>query len=263
MTSLHDQDPHQTAHQLPPELEGYEVTPEDLAFFGSPEMDDDTKERLEGILAETALSDHELPAYELRGDEDDDFVQSLRTFQRQFNVRQDANVIYPGSSTHVGVARAFGKNQVTHVDPDIGAAKALHQHGYKVIDKKIEDYEPDEKGDVVVALNSYGNLTQAEADRLIKEGGYLVANNYTGWANDAAHLENFSLVGAMLPAYAEGGTFLEGEDIPQGATDIVTNYYLFPPEGGVKRVTADTPGASPDESARYPDGLFVFRKLSS
>jgi hypothetical protein len=211
-------------------------------------------------LAHASLSEHERPASELSGDEEDDFVQSLRRFKEQFHIPDDAKVIYPGSSTHVGTARAFGKDNVVHVDPDDRAVGVLEGHGYKAVARGISEYTPDEKSDVIVGLNSYGILSQEDVERLLNDGRYLVTNNYTNWAHEAAELENLSLVGAMLPRYEEGGVFLEGEDIPENATDIVTRYYRFPKEGGVFPAKEGDPGALPDESARYPDGLFVFRK---
>lgn len=259
MTNI-DDDP--STYQLPLKVEEYVPTPEEIAMFASPEQDPETTERLKRILAEAAIERQNLPDLEISGDEEDDFVQSLRTFQKQFQIPEDAEVIYPGSATNVGPDRVFGKDHVTHVDPDQRAVDALEKHGYQAVPKGISEYDPDKKGDVMVALNSYGRLSPEDVERLLNDGGYLVTNNYTGWASDAADMENLSLVGTMLPRYSEGGAFLEGDAIPEGATDIVTRYYRSPGGKGLVKAEPNEPGAWSDDSARYPDGLFIFRKTA-
>jgi hypothetical protein len=259
MTHPHNKDPQ--THELPPELQDVGVTPEDLAFFASPEIDEEPDiSGATGDLAKTAFSSPEhVRSLELSATEDDEFVESLQSIRDKLDLPENAEVIYPGSGDHIGVARVFGRDHVVHVDPDEHAINVLEHHGFKAVAEKISDYSPRDRSDAIVALNSYGRLTEEDVNRLLKDGGYLVTNNYTGWANDAASLENLSLVGGMIPSYSDGA-YYEGDDLPEGATDIVTRYYRFPKEGGVFPAKEGEPGAEPDRSARYPSGLFVFRK---
>ncbi len=257
MSQRDERDPFQ--EDLPSELRGFEVSAEDLALFAGAEDEPVMTEAIGKDMARTAFSEHTVPDLELSEDKEDEFTGSLRAIRDHLDLPEHPSVIYPGSSTHIGVARVFGKENVIHVDPDERATNTLSNHDYRVAVQGISDYEPAKPSDLMVALNSYGELGEDDVDRLIKGGGYLITNNYTNWAGDGMRLKNLSLVGAFLPSYFEG-SYVESDDIPQDATDMHTTYYYFPPEGGMKVTTADQPGAFPDESARYPDGLFVFKK---
>ncbi len=195
-------------------------------------------------------------------DEKDEFVVALKRIKTQLGIEPGSSVIYPGSSTHAGVARVFGKEHVQHVDPDGAAMKVMEAEGYNVTVSTIEDYHPLEQADVMVALNSYGVVTPEILDRLIKKGGYIIANNHTYWAHEIVEMHTTELVGAVMPDYRMAtASWMKGEQIPSDATDIVTQYYVLKDNGNVVRGTAES-HTFEDESARYPDALFIFKLKS-
>lgn len=234
---------------LPPEFVGIEVTPEDIALFT-------------GAVEEP--SDYLPVQFEIRrpeiSDQEDSFTNSLRKLQDEFQIPIGSTVLNPGSSTHVGAALIFGKEHVTHVDPDEVACEVLRENGYAAETARIEDYTPEQPFDAMVALNSYGSVDEATLSKLVRPGGYIITNNYTGWAEDLSKLTgSVELAGAWLPTYLdEDAKLYRGEEVPEDATGWVQDYYRMPPGGGISRGTPEDHDFA-DESARYPDGLFVFR----
>lgn len=197
--------------------------------------------------------------YELGGDMDDSFVTTLRGVKDWLQIPDDANIVYPGSSAHVGVARVFGKENVVHVDPDEIAVRTLTSADYAAVKSTIEEYKPVEPADVMVALNSYGSITADVLERLVKPGGIVIANNYTHWAHELSKLPNVTLESALLPSYMdENASYVEGDDIPDGACDLVMQYWRISREGSVELGTPAN-NTFAEESPKYPDGLFVFR----
>lgn len=198
---------------------------------------------------------------EVFGDTDDSFVDSLKTIIHSLGEKKDVSVIYPGSGAHVGVARVFGKEHVVHVDPDTDAFDALNNNGYAAVKSTIEDYMPNAPADGMVALNSYGTPSKELIGRLVKPGGFVVANNYTHWASVLAKMgETLELVGAVMPDYQlHDSEFVDNSKIPKGATEIDKAYILVDRDANVKPGTPDN-FTIQNESPRYPDALFVFRR---
>ncbi len=197
---------------------------------------------------------------EVVADPDDSIIKSLTMLKERLQIPDDARVVYPGSDTHVGAATVFGKENVTHVDPDESAALSLAKYGYLAKAENIEDHMPT-KGpyDVMFALNSYGQLDREGFARLVKPGGLILANNYTHWAHDIPE-SGIELVGAILPnMYAEEAEYTTEAAKLKDSTDIVHEYIRISPGGKVELFNEPTPGAFADESARYPDALFVFQ----
>jgi hypothetical protein len=48
------------------------------------------------------------------GSDDDEFVNALTSLKERFGLDEEARVVYPGSSTHIGVAHVFGGQNVIH-----------------------------------------------------------------------------------------------------------------------------------------------------
>ncbi len=193
------------------------------------------------------------------GDKEDDFVKTIRDLKERLGIADGSKVVYPGSSTHVGVARVFGKERVVHVDPSEEACEALEVSGYLVEQMRIEDYVPDEKADVIVALNSYGEPTAAMLEQVLKPGAFVIANNYTHWAAELFALEDVSLVGAVLPAYGhENSHYVTDKEVSDTAIAILPST-IYIKDGNI----ASGPGPGvfefPDSQPNYPDALFVFK----
>jgi hypothetical protein len=178
---------------------------------------------------------------EVFGDTDDSFVDSLKIIMESLGEKMGVSVIYPGSGAHVGVARVFGKEYVVHVDPDTDAFDALNNNGYAAVKSTIEDYMPAEPADGMVALNSYGTPSKELIGRLVKSGGFVVANNYTHWASELAKMgETLELVGAVMPDYhPHDSEFVDVSKIPEGATEIDKEYILVDRDANVKPGTPE------------------------
>lgn len=196
------------------------------------------------------------------GDTEDEFVKALRGLQQLVGLEDSASVIYPGSSTHVGVARVFGKGNVVHVDPDSGAMDVLTEQGYLAVESTIEAYSPDKPVDAIVALNSYGVPTAETITRLVKPGGFVIANNWTHWAAELAKLgDTLELVGAIMPDYQTPDAKFAGADaLPHDVTDLVKHYFVLESGGEMKAGTPENHTFA-DESPTYPDALFVFKRI--
>ena len=221
-------------------------------------MPDGQQARGEAVLR-AALS----KKLEVFGDEEEPFVQSLRVLKDALHIHEDAQVVYPGSSTHVGVARVFGKECVTHVDPEDEACSVLKNAGYTAEAIGIEDYHPKEPADLMVALNSYGEPTAKMLKNVLKPGGLVITNNYTHWATELSAIEGVTLQSAMLPDYRSGNAELvDSARVPKNATEIVEQEFVIT-RGG--RMLPYEPGERAEglvtsiSSPRYPDALFVFR----
>ncbi len=211
------------------------------------------------ILIETAVRESFSQGLELFGDCDDAFVNRLKDLNESLNVPDDAHIIYSGSSTHVGVARVFGKKNVVHVDPEEQACDLLSAAGYIAEALKIEDYHPDEKADVLVALNSYGTPSEEVIRNTVKPGGVIITNNYSHWANELNKLDGVTLKAALMPSYLdESAELVDGGDIPSDATALTEVTYSIDKDG---RLNSKDPDANvfTDVKPKYPDALFVFQ----
>lgn len=174
----------------PPEIQSQDNQPE-LEITGG-------NSRLRALLRRLRQEPQRL---EILDDGEDAFVMGLRALKDEFQIPDGVSVMYPGSSTHVGVARVFGKEAVTHIDPDEHAVEALDRNGYKTAKCGIEEYLPVERHDGLIALNSYGRPTDEVLSKTLKPGGFIIANNYTHWAHMLQALSGVTLEAAMLPAY--------------------------------------------------------------
>jgi len=203
---------------------------------------------------------------ELEGNPEGPFVKSLTLIRERFDIPEGVTALYPGSATHTDVAIVFGKDNVTHVDPDEKACTALSDAGYSAVAKGIEEYIPDEPFDVMVLLNSYGEINESNKEKireLVKPGGIIIANNYTEWAHDLAQLTDImDLKGALLPDYHDPvAKFYEADEVPVDATEVRTSYYTSVTDGSQPPIK---PGTLEQhdyalELPNNPDALFVFQ----
>lgn len=216
----------------------------------------------EDRLAIEAISKHLSHTPEAVVNPDDPFLGPLQTIREHLELPDDVSVAYPGSATHTTVAEFFGKDKVVHIDPDEGTCKALRASGYQAVAQTIEDYIPTEPHDLIVTLNSYGTLTEEKVRQVVKPGGYIVTNNYTYWAGElAAMTDTVELKAAILPAWSDASAkFIEGEAIPDNATDIVTKYLKISREAKITNGTPEDHDLAQPTPA-YPDGLFVFQRV--
>lgn len=253
MTQLPESSPHTPEENTPnPQLsEG-----ENGLVFGAG-LSPEEAARLASVLNRLRDEPKELEVY---GDEDDAFVVQLRNIAQKLGISQDVSVIYPGSHVHVGVARVFGKEHVTHVDPDADAMRAMQKAGYSVVELPIEEYIPEQPAGLVVALNSYGQPTRKVMDRLLVPGGYVVANNWTGWAHNLSGIKGYETVGAIMPTYSSPeAAWVDSADLPDDSAGKERVYYKMAPGEPMSIGTPDDHTYADDEY-RNADALFVFRR---
>ena len=192
-----------------------------------------------------------------------ELVATLSELKRRFSIPDTAQVLDSGSNTNVAVSSAFGKEGATHLDPDEQAMGLLKEHGYRTVTSTMEDYSPQEPFDVLVGMNSYGTPTADTLKRLVKPGGLIIANNYTGWAHDITESGVAKLEGGVLPAYyAPEAEYLPGGEIDPRVLEIGKEYYIFPDFTPINDPSEAPDGAQifvEEDSAELPDAIFIFR----
>jgi hypothetical protein len=225
-------------------------------MFG-PGVSPEDEARLASILNRLNDKPKETEPY---GDEDDEFVVQLRNIAHKLGIRKDVSVIYPGSHAHAGVARVFGKEHVTNVDPDADAMEAMKKSGYSTVELPIEAYIPERPAGLVVALNSYGIPTRKVMDRLVAPRGYVVANNWTGWAHNLSGMKGYEIIGAIMPDYTRPeAEWVDAADLPDDPAGKNIVYYNMAPG---EPLTVGTPDnhTFADEEYSNTEALFVFRR---
>ena len=193
-------------------------------------------------------------AGEVYGDEDEGFADSLRQLTERFDIHPEA-VLYPGSSKHAGVGRVFGQDKVVHVDPDTNAMEVMASHGYAVQAGRLEDYLPERQFDLIISYNA-GTLEPPELERLLVPGGYVIANNWHGSANNLSFDGHFRLLGAVLPSIHDGTV----RDVDEATDGLGTTRLAVTREGEVvSGDDIDESTMSVMENEKSPDGLFLFK----
>lgn len=110
-------------------------------------------------------------------------------------------VVYPGSATDEQCAHVFG-DAVIHIDPDGGAMNTMHTKGFVTVtstfEKWLETLPDGASIDLVFSYNA-GCLTPDQLAR-VRPGGYVIANNWHGSANEMGKQPDFEVIAAINPA---------------------------------------------------------------
>ena len=96
--------------------------------------------------------------------------------------------------------------------------------------------------------------------RLIKPGGYIIANNYTHWAHEVNAIPGMVLVGAIFPYYGlPNAQYIDSnaEAMQDDPTALVVSNYKIDRDGKLSDGTADS-NTLVEIVPKYPDALFVF-----
>jgi len=175
-----------------------------------------------------------------------------------------STILYPGSAEDTSFADVMGGN-VRHIDPDQKAIEVLSKAGYAGIPTTIEDYlaaHPGETVDMVISYNA-GTVSE-ELAAAIRSGGYVIANNWHGSANDlGARDTEFEIVGAIQP----GGTVDDILDPTAARDGLGSQKYAVTQEGSVIFDPAEIDKLDPETSTiisqeRNTEHLWLFRKLA-
>lgn len=134
------------------------------------------------------------------------------------DITAESTIVYPGSAADAQCANVFGKN-VVHVDPDEASIDAMLAAGYQGKACTFEEYlaslDPNQQFDLIFSHNA--GLVPGEALARIRSGGYVVANNWHGSANDLGDNREFTPLGAVTP----GGTeLISSEDAQTGLGEV-------------------------------------------
>lgn len=150
---------------------------------------------------------------------------------------ESSTILYPGSSCDEALVKVFGE-QVIHVDPDEYAMDAMEKAEHKAVESTIEDYVKDmpEKDSVDLVFSYNAGLVPPELLDKICAGGYVIANNWHGSANDLSEKSEFKVVCAIDPQDGE----IVGSEKAREALGVVETEF--------------------GEVAKYPDVLWLFKK---
>ena len=192
--------------------------------------------------------------------------QSLSTLKGILpDIALDSFIAYPGSAADLGAANVFGRG-VIHIDPDAESMKVLNSQGYIGITSTFEDYITTlgdaEQIDMIYSHNA--GLVPDSALAKLRLGGYVIANNWHGSANDMGERTDFDIVGAV----ADGTTEIVS---PERARKGLGTYELaIDTRGGKSRVVANPeeidairnePGVIVDDANyRNTEVQFLFKK---
>ena len=174
------------------------------------------------------------------GEADDSFVKRLQLVVETLGLDiGDLSVLYPGSSTHIGVASVFGKEHVTHVDIDPDATRLLQEEGYASVLGAVEQLVAPEKYDVFVSYNS-GTVNKEELERLLNPGGLIIANNWHGSANELFEQSGCELIGVVY--------------IDEAGNAKASNQHTA-------KTMIGTMVVDEFETPLFPDELFIFQQV--
>lgn len=188
---------------------------------------------------------------------------SLRTIKTAMpDITEESVIVYPGSAADTGAAEVFGRG-VVHIDPDESSISSMQQAGYVGIPSTFEEYlaamPADQQIDVIYSHNA--GLVPAEALARLRQGGYVIANNWHGSANDMGEKPDFELVTAV----ASGTT----ETIPADQAQRGLGTYEIAIVRGARMVTdsqeieaiRNDPGVIiTDDNYKNTEAQFLFRK---
>ena len=177
------------------------------------------------------------------------------------DIDTNARAIYLGSAADTSFADVYGK-QTVHVDTDADAIAALKEAGYQGESMNYETYAnmlSDDTGlDIVYSHNS-GLVPDVILDK-IRPGGYVIANNWHGSANDMAGKDLFEIVGAINPTDA---SVLPSDRASRG---LGTDEFAIGDVGKMLTDSAaidairDNPNWIVDKSYKNTEAKWVFRK---
>lgn len=186
----------------------------------------------------------------LYGNPEGPFTRRLLEIQEVVEMPETPQVVYVGSSTHVDVATAFGRENVVHVDPDESACKVLESNGYLAEPYSLEDYVPERQFDVLVALNTYGRPSVKRINRVLKPGGLAISDNKTRWANNLSKMKNMELLGGIPDYRVTDSQWLDSEWLKR--------VYLVASKGVILPAMKENPASDLQKNIN-PNSLYVFQ----
>lgn len=187
----------------------------------------------------------ELSEREVRPYSSESGKQMLLTLRHVIpDITEDSHILYPGSAADTQLADVFGGN-VIHIDPDDKPMEALRKIGLQTETTTFEDYLKKQPADVKIDLifsHNAGDVPE-EALQKLREGGYIIANNWHGSANALGENEDLELLCAINPGE---NTLIDVETAKEG---FGTTQLAITREGKVI--------SNSDAIAALPEGTFT------
>ncbi len=122
----------------------------------------------------------------------DDLIAIYRAFRDQ--VHNARAVLHPSCAYDASPSKVF--DIVTYVDIDQEAMHVFQEHGLDAHGQDIREYKPAKEHDLLILLNP--QIPTEWASQHIREGGYVLANNYHGNATGMhKRPDAFELVGTL------------------------------------------------------------------
>lgn len=114
------------------------------------------------------------------------------------DITPDSMILYPGSAADIQLANVFGE-EVVHVDPDAESMDVLRQRGLIAVASTIEDYLATLERPIDVLFSYNAGIPDENTRTLIRDGGYVIANNWHGAANALGNDTSFEVIAAVNP----------------------------------------------------------------
>ncbi len=150
--------------------------------------------------------------------ENTSMLEAVKTLTPEIST--SSTIVYLGSGPDTSLASVYGKS-VIHVDADEEQLAAICSAGYRC---ELADYdefaaglEDDTHLDLVYSHNS--GLVPESILSKIPSGGYVIANNWHGSANNMGANEDFYIVGAVSP---KDQSIISPEDAHRGLGELET-----------------------------------------
>jgi hypothetical protein len=107
-------------------------------------------------------------------------ISAYQQYQKIFGVPE--RVLYPACGIDASPLKGFPKSRVTLLDPDREVAEVMRNAGIPIVQKKIQDYSGP-KQDLILLMNPQ-NFPRSLVIPHLEENGRIIANNWTGAANE-------------------------------------------------------------------------------
>lgn len=125
----------------------------------------------------------------------EDFINEIQMACEAFGITPRV-VYYPCSGYHGDPAKAFPNAKVIFLDTNDFAVKLLRQGGMpNVVQDDALTYRPKEEVDLVILQNSH--IDPDFPARTVREGGYVICNNYHHTAGKMLKLPDYELLGLV------------------------------------------------------------------
>ena len=122
----------------------------------------------------------------------DDLIAIYTAFRDQ--VHNARAVLHPSCANDASPSKVF--DAVTYVDIDTAAMELFRKHRLDAHGQDIRDYKPVKEHDLLILLNP--QIPTEWASRHIRNGGYILTNNYHGNATDMyKQPDKFEMVGVI------------------------------------------------------------------